>query len=298
MNQQIKKKFLDLVIVLCLLLPISLWAEAPVEEAQASSTGGYSNSMEGPDPEIPLSQDNSSSAVSSPSSSSFNPNSPASLLAKFNQMQQEMQKLRGQLEVQSYEIKKLKQQQQTYYNDLDQRISTLSSGKKNPVLDMDTGTPAVTTDVDTSTTASAAKKSVASPAVVSASTTGSTTEESSYNAAYELIQNKQFSEATTAMQTFIKQYPHGKYAANAHYWLGELLLAQHQDQNAVKEFDIVTHDYPNSNKVSAAMLKLGFIYAKQGDTEKAKTIFLNIQKMFPGTTTADMATQRLNALSA
>jgi tol-pal system protein YbgF len=295
MNQQIKKKFLDLVISLCLLLPITLWAEAPVAEAQASSTGGYSSSMEGPDPEIPLSQDSSSSVVSS--SSSFNPNSPASLLAKFNQMQQEMQKLRGQLEVQSYELKKLKQQQQTYYNDLDLRISTLSSGKKSPVLDMNTGTPAVTTDVDTGAASSAAKKSPAS-AVVRTSSTGSTTEESSYNAAYELIQNKQFSEATTAMKTFIKQYPHGKYAANAHYWLGELLLAQHQDQNAMKEFDIVTHDYPTSNKVSAAMLKLGYIYAKQGDTEKAKTVFLNIQKMFPGTTTSDMATQRLNALSA
>ncbi len=296
MNQRINK-FIRLVFSLSMLMPILLWAQAPVEEASASSSGGY-NSMQSPDPEIPLSQDNSSSSLSSSSSSSFNPNNPASLLSKINQMQQEMQRLRGQLEVQSYELKKLKQQQQTYYNDLDQRISTLASGKKNPVLDLDSATPAVTNDVDTSPTPGTAKSASVAAAVVPVKTNDSTTEESSYNAAYELIQNKQFAEATTAMKTFIKQYPHGKYVANAHYWLGELLLAQHQDHEAIKEFDIVTHDYPNSNKVSAAMLKLGFIYAKQGENAKARTIFLNIQKMFPGTTTAQLAAQRLNTLPA
>jgi tol-pal system protein YbgF len=274
-----------------MLLPISLWAEAPVEDATASSSGTYYNSSEATDPEIPLSQDSSPSVSSS---NSFNPNNPASLLSKINEMQGEMQRLRGQLEVQSYELKKLKQQQQTYYNDLDQRISMLSSGKKNPVLDLDTATPAVTNDVDTSKTNTSTN---ITPVVAKKSTsTASTTEESSYNAAYELIQNKQFSEAITAMQTFVKQYPNGKYASNAHYWLGELFLAQHQEQNAIKEFDMVTHDYPKSNKVSAAMLKLGFIYAQQGDTAKAKTMFLNIQKMFPGTTTAQLATQRLQGL--
>lgn len=294
MNLPTKTYFTRLVVYVCLLLPISLWAEAPVEEASASSAG-YNNSIEGPDPEIPLSQDNSPSVSSS---SSFNPNNPASLLSKINQMQQEMQRLRGQLEVQSYELKKLKQQQQAYYNDLDQRISTLASGKKSPVLNLDTGTPAVTNDVDTSASTATATSAKKTPAVIASNSEGATTEESSYNAAYELIQNKQFAEATTAMKTFLKQYPHGKYAANAHYWLGELLLAQHQEQEAIKEFDIVTNDYPKSNKVSAAMLKLGFIYAKQGDEAKAKTIFLNIQKMFPGTTTAQMAAQRMSTLSA
>lgn len=291
------------------LLPITLWAEASVEEASASSSGGYSSMQQTADPEMPLSQENTSdsplSSNAGSSASTFNPNNPASLLSKINEMQREIQKLRGQMEVQSYELKKLKEQQQAYYNDLDQRISMLSSGKKNPVLSLDTDTDpasiAIDTDkVPTSTPAikTAASATATLPPSSSSDKSGASTEESSYNAAYELIQNKQFPEAALAMKTFIQQYPHGKFSPNAHYWLGELLLAQHQEQPAIKEFNTVINDYPSSNKVSASMLKLGFIYAHLGDTTKAKAEFMNIQKMFPGTTTAQLAEERLRSLPA
>ena len=105
-------------------------------------------------------------------------------------------------------------------------------------------------------------------------------------------------EAVLAMKTFIQQYPQGKYVPNAHYWLGELLLTQHQEQSAINEFNTVVNDYPSSNKVSASMLKLGFIYAHSGDTIKAREEFLKIQKMFPGTTTAQLAEERLRSLPA
>lgn len=290
-----------LCILLCAFLPTTLWAEASVVEASASSTGGYS-SMQPTDPEVPLSQDNASD--SQQQSYGANPNSPASWLSKINEMQREIQKLRGTVEVQSYEIKKLKEQQQAYYNDLDQRISTLSSGKKNPInpilsLDTDTTSTDVNkTKVASTTTTKKMATSVTAPPSAD-KPTGTTTEESSYNAAYELIQNKQFSEAVLAMKTFIQQYPDGKYAPNAHYWLGELLLTKpHQEQSAIKEFNIVINDYPSSNKVSASLLKLGLIYAHLGDTTKAREEFLKIQKMFPGTTTAQLAEERLRSLPA
>lgn len=305
-------KVASMLIGLCALLPLSLWAEAPVEEASASSSSnGYNTgssagyvSTEAADPEVPLSQDNSSSAGAR-SPSTFNPNNPASLLSKINEMQREIQRLRGQAEVQSYELKKLKEQQQAYYNDLDQRISMLSSGKKNPVLSLDTPAATDMSETTNKTQATLGTSKTKVPASgkstnttnATNTTSGSTTEESSYNAAYELIQNKQFAEASTAMKTFIQQYPKGKYASNAHYWLGELLLAQHQDKEAIKEFNTVIQDYPESNKVSASMLKLGFIYAHSGDTAKARTEFLEIKKMFPGTTTAQLAEERLRSLS-
>lgn len=273
-------------------LPISLWAEAPVEEATASSTGSYS-SMDNGDPEMPLSQDNTDNYANQ-TNSTFNPRDPASLLAKINEMQSEIQRLRGKLEVQSYELKKLKEQQKAYYNDLDQRISMLSSGKATAVstLSLDDTTTTATPDVT---------NKISNTATVTPSTTSTTVsksgEEASYNTAYEFIQNKQFPEAISAMKTFIQQYPNGKYASNAHYWLGELLLAQHQDQEAIQEFSTVVNNYPTSNKVSAAMLKLGYIYASLGDTAKAKTEFSTIEKMFPGSTTAQLAHTRLQTLN-
>ncbi len=150
MNQR-NNSMVRLFIFLSAFLPMTLWAEASVEEASASSTGGYSSMQQTADPEMPLSQDTSDSLSSNTgsSASTFNPNNPASLLSKINEMQREIQKLRGQMEVQSYELKKLKEQQQAYYNDLDQRISVLSSGKKSPVLSLDTDIDPASTAIDT-----------------------------------------------------------------------------------------------------------------------------------------------------
>lgn len=266
------------------ILPISVWADALVTDAvpvSASSNNTFA----------PAGQDFSDVPLSQDSDNSYSTHSPASsgtsLLSKVNDLQREIQRLRGQLEVQSHELTQLKEQQQAYYNDLDQRISLLASGKsKSPVLSLDTTTPTASTISTSSATAMGA----------TASTTATPDEEASYNAAYALIEQRKFNEASIAMKAFLQKYPNGKYTANAHYWLGELLLAQHKDSEAINEFNTVIQQYPASNKVSASMLKLGFAYSNLGDTAKAKTTFLNVEKMFPDTTTAQLAHARLESL--
>ena len=51
-------------------------------------------------------------------------------------------------------------------------------------------------------------------------------EASAYRAAYALVQGRQFDEAIPAFQQFLQRFPGGLYAANAHYWLGELYLVK------------------------------------------------------------------------
>lgn len=289
------------------LLPMSVWAEAPVEEANAvsSSSENYYPS-ENVNPDVPLSQDNSSSTYSS--EASFNPNDPASLIAKINAMQTEIQRLRGKLEIQSHEIQSLKTQQQAYYSDLDQRITMLSSktaGKKTsqPVLSLDDSTdtsssttsPAPATTTEKTKAATTAAPVAATPATT---TSNNTDETSRYNAAYALIEQKKFPEAVTAMNAFLKNYPDGQYAANAHYWLGELAFAQHQDEKAIQEFSIVIDRYPTSSKVSASLLKKGFAYANMGKISEAKTQLLKVKQLFPNSVSAQLAEQRLTTLPA
>ena len=43
-----------------------------------------------------------------------------------------------------------------------------------------------------------------------------------YDAAYALVQERQFDKAIPAFQQFLQRFPDGLYAANAHYWLGEM----------------------------------------------------------------------------
>ena len=49
-------------------------------------------------------------------------------------------------------------------------------------------------------------------------------EAEAYRAAYALVQGRQFEQAIPAFKQFLQRYPDGQYAANAHYWLGELYL--------------------------------------------------------------------------
>lgn len=280
-----------LLITLSVLLPALAWAEAPVDEASpagsysnsASSTDGAYYGANSADPEVPLSQDIQDTVSSRP----FTSNSPASILSKINELQTEIQRLRGQSEIQAHEIKQLKEQQQAYYNDLDQRIGMLS-GNKTAVKSLELSdspedSSAISAEISPATTTTLPIESLNS-------------ETTDYNTAYALVEKKQFALAIEAMTSFLRKYPDGQYASNAHYWLGELYLAQHQEKKAVEEFNTVVTIYPDSSKVSAAMLKLGFAYANAGDTKKAKETLYKVQKMYPGTTTAQLAQQRLLTL--
>lgn len=306
-----KKTWLTLLVIV--FLPISVWAEAPVEDANAVSAAEEYYPSENANPDVPLSQDNSSSTYSS--ETSFNPNDPASLIAKINAMQTEIQRLRGKLEIQSHEIQSLKTQQQAYYNDLDQRISMLSSnttGKKTsqPVLSLDDSTDTALTSApsipvtEKTNVKTAIPSSAATPIPVTttpnpkAAMANSTDETARYNAAYAFIEQKKFPDAVTTMNAFLKDYPDGQYAANAHYWLGELSFAQHQDEKAIQEFSIVVDRYSTSSKVSASLLKQGLAYANLGKISDARISLLKVQKLFPNTISAQLAEQRLKTLPA
>jgi len=288
--------YLKLLALISLLVPVVLWAEAPVSDAAPAENNYYDSAG---DPAVPLSQEETPapSSYSAPAynTGSTSSNSSASLLSKVAELQKEVQKLRGQLEVQSHQIQVLKEQQQAYYNDLDQRLTDLTQKKgKTQTLSLDDATLSNPSQQKTASSSSPA----ATPAIVPVSGAGNaSSEDASYNAAYVLIEQKQFPQATSAMRTFLQNYPNGKYASNAHYWLGELLIAQNQNQEAITEFNVVINEYPDSNKVSAAMLKLGTAYVNLGDMEKAKAQFLKVESTFPGTTTAQLARDKLNSLN-
>ena len=51
-----------------------------------------------------------------------------------------------------------------------------------------------------------------------------------YRAAYALVRGQQFDQAVQAFNQFLQNYPDGRYAPNAHYWLGELYLVVQPQQ--------------------------------------------------------------------
>ncbi len=283
-------------------------AEAPVvnpkyddpqiENAELDSPQGDSYAMDTAEPydgPALVKEDQGSSTV----------NDSAKLIDKIQSLQKEVQELRGQLEVQAHDLKLLQQQQVAFYKDLDARISgsSTSSAKSAPIKT----TPE--TSLSTSSTSTPSKpvqlsqpkptQPVTTPVVVPTTTSRANPadEQISYLAAYELVKNKRFDDATVAMQAFVQKYPKGGYTANAEYWLGELYLVKRDYQKSIEHFDIVLQQFPSSSKSAASLLKSAYAYAAKGDKQEAKSRFEQVVKNYPDTPTAKLASAKLQSIN-
>ncbi len=186
------------------------------------------------------------------------------LLIQLQQLQQEVMMLRGKVEEQAFEIERLKEQQQELYVDLDRRIESLGGAAARVAAP--TGAAPATAG------AAAAATAVPLPPPRTGEVPEQPGEGEAYRAAYALVRGQQWDAAIKAFDQFLRDYPDGRYAPNAHYWLGELYLvvSPPQLEQARQAFMLLLTQYPEDNKVPDAMYKLGKVYYQKGNREKGR----------------------------
>lgn len=200
-------------------------------------------------------------------------------LNKVQGLQQDLQELRGQLEVQANTIKQLQEQQLRFYKDFDTRLNGKAVSTKNDDA------------ADVATAINQANLQSASPS-------NPADEQLSYLAAYDLVKDKRFDEALASMQSFILRFPHGGYTANAHYWLGELYMVKKNYSQAITQFETVLRNFPSSSKSAACTLKIGYALASSGKDFEARKHLQQVLKNYPDTPTAQLAAAKLNSMTA
>lgn len=178
------------------------------------------------------------------------------LYIQMQQLQQEVMRLNGIVEEQANEVRKLKSQSLERYVDLDKRVSALGAGA--PVA---AGTSGSSSPAPGPSASSGAGQASELPG-----------EGDAYRSAYALVRGQQFGQAVDGFQQFLRNYPDGKYAANAHYWLGELyLVIDPPDLEASRQaFTLLLNQYPDNPKAPDAMYKLGKVQFLKGNREKSK----------------------------
>jgi tol-pal system protein YbgF len=218
----------------------------------------------------------------------------ASLLNTLQGLQQDIQELRGQLEVQGHELKRLQQQQLDFYKDLDARVSNQKPLQKKSAEPISIDT----IPMDNSINANSVTTTPSSPNLSDASdkTTLDKDEKLAYMAAYTLVSHKQFDEALPAIERFIAQYPQGGYTANAHYWAGELYMVRKDYTQAITHFETVLQKFPTSSKSSACLLKIGYALAASGSVNEAQKKLQQVIQQYPDTHAAQLALAKLDSL--
>ncbi|KHN52677.1 cell division protein CpoB [Pectobacterium fontis] len=208
-------------------------------------------------------------------------NAHSQLLTQLQQQlsdtQRDIDSLRGQIQESQYQLNQVVERQKQIYQQIDGLSSQSSS---TPTTD---GAPASAAGTDTGAANTAAP----------ASTGDANTD---YNAAVALVlEKKQYDQAISAFQAFVKKYPDSTYQPNANYWLGQLNYNKGKKDDAAYYFASVVKNYPKSPKSAEALLKVGVIMQEKGQADKAKAVYQQVVKMYPNTESAKQAQKRLSA---
>jgi len=212
------------------------------------------------------------------------------LYLRLETLQQEVQQLRGEVEVQANSIEGIKQRQRDLYLDVDRRLRQLELGA--------VAKPSVTSPV------APARKSVSPKPVVTTTgkkapiATNPATEETAYRAAFKLLKEGRYTPATSRFRAFLKKYPSSAYADNAQYWLGEVSYVTRAYKKAISEFEKVLNNYPDSTKNADALLKQGYCYYELKDFAKANELLSAVISRYPHSTAARLAEKRRKQISA
>ncbi|MCT2416544.1 cell division protein CpoB [Pantoea sp. XY16] len=215
-------------------------------------------------------------------------NAQAQLMQQLQQQmsdnQRDIDALRGQIQQNTYQLNQVVERQKQLYQQIDTLSSASSSGGQQAA-----GSDAAA-DTDAAATAGAAASTGSAPAQ-----TGDAN--SDYNAAVALIlEKKQYDQAISALQAWVKRYPDSTYQPNANYWLGQLNYNKGKKDDAAYYYATVVKNYPKSPKAAEALLKVGVIMQEKKDTAKAKAVFQQVIKLYPDTESAKQAQKRLAGL--
>ena len=194
-------------------------------------------------------------------------------------LQEEVRMLRGLVEELSYDLQQVKQRQLDDYLDLDRRLGLGSNINESAVSDRFTS-PVATLDSEDALVGLASSGTSAGMDV-STSPVGVTSDlvddqslvKADYNAASKkLLKERDIEGAAVALKMHLETYPESPFAANAHYWLGEIYLLQGDTELARQAFTNIVERHADHPKAMDSRFKLGKIYFQLGEVDRARNL--------------------------
>ena len=196
------------------------------------------------------------------------------LQQQVDELQTEVNNLRGVTELHTHQLSQVLERQRELYQELDRRV--------NEALKT---TPATTAYQQPNTDNQV-------------NYSNNLTENEAYDRAVNLVlKDKLYEKAIVEFRQFNQKYPKSTYAANSHYWLGQLLFNKGELAEAEKEFTVVVTQFTDSSKRPDSLLKLAMVAQKQNSKTKAITLYRQLIKEYPSSTAAQLAKPRLDSLT-
>lgn len=204
------------------------------------------------------------------------------LVSQIDNLKAEVAKLRGDIEVQNYNLQTTQKRQNDLYNDLDGRLSHLENAgnqaASQPVAQPAPGQNASQPAVQPPNNGAARADTQTSP---------------DYEKALDLLRNHDFSNATTALSHFIEQNPSSPQAPDALYWLGVAHTALRQYDSAIQIHRKFAEQYPDNPKTPDALRNVANCQRDMGQADSAKATLRRLIKLYPNSQAAKKAKDQL-----
>lgn len=248
------------------------------------------------------------------------PETVVNIFQRLEALEKKTRELHGENEVLRHQINELKKSQKQGFLNIDERIDELANEaklvpseaettkgdndakvkiidkseedkKEVPVakITSTTETPKASETSTKLTSDSVVRKKIRAP---------NSYERETYKEAFSLMKTSPTA-ATKAFQEYVKMQPESPLAANAQYWIGEVMYSHNNYKGAVQEFIKVLQKYKYSDKAPDAAIKLGYSFYALKNWTFARRTFEDVVKYFPENANAvNLAKKRLAKMTA
>ena len=230
------------------------------------------------------------------------PNPALALSQQLEQMRQEMNQLRGQLEVLGNDIQGASKRQRDMYLDLDTRMKRLEQAGAAPAAPAASSPqpptagakPPPSPSPATGTKPPSSSPTLAPPAAAQAG--GGDAEARAYDAAQGQRRIGNYPAAIAGFQNFVAQYPKSPLAHRAMYWIGDSQYNLRDFNNAIASQNKLIAAWPESASVPDALLNIASCQLELGDNAAARKTLDGLVARYPASDAAEKARRRLATL--
>ncbi|MGE5169997.1 MAG: tol-pal system protein YbgF [Rudaea sp.] len=231
----------------------------------------------------------------------------ADLANQMQLLQSDVAKLRGQIEVVTYELEQAQKRQRDLYVDLDTRLRKIESAAAAQAEAAHaaaqaagaTGAPpgvppgAPTDGPGAPGAMTGPPGPVAAVPPPSRSPADGVAEQRAYDAALDQFKRGDYAGAITAFNAFLKTFPRSPLAPSAQYWVGNAQYARRDYRGSIATQRQLLKDYPDSGKAPDALLNIASAQADMGDNAASRRTLEELISKYPKTDAATRARQRL-----
>lgn len=291
---QIFKSLIFLTLAFSNLLVNSAFAQAPVQVVDAGN--------------------NQRQVQQSPDNNSQNETQNEVMINMYLQLealQSEIQNLRGLVDEQSYQIRRMQTEQRDRYLDTDSRLSEINnqmqsfpSGQQAGVVQLPPSTTPLPGNINNSGNSGnqvGVNNAVGNGLVAGASVAVSApqSEQEIYREALNLLlEDEAFAESISLFQQYIDSYPRGRYLTNSLYWQGAAMELAGRYPQAIVVLQRLINEFPADAKAPTAILRLGTVYREMGDNSQAAMQWRRIIDLYPDSTSEiEIANEYLSDIS-